>query len=151
MSSPFRWLHYEQALPLLAKIDIPQVTKLYSVFKKAVPREMSIPEALEALGAEFFAEAMVLLQSLDPVIVRRLAAIASLSVEGLEEFVASPAKEAEVLAQVARMEAHEVIALVLFFTGVRLGSGNRAPDSSEGKGMQPETETSDSSEGPSPL
>ena len=151
MNSPFKWLHYEQALPILAKADIGKALRIYTTLAKQIEAAGSSSVVLETLGGEIVTELTSLLQSFDPSSVRRLAAIASLSITELEEFLASPEKEKEVLTKVGRMEASEVIALVLFFIGVRLNLGPPSPGSSATQMAQTSvvTSTSDSSAEPS--
>jgi hypothetical protein len=89
-------------------------------------------------------EAMALMRTLDGRAVRKLAMISSCSVDEVEEFMDSPAKEKELMSRVARMEPSEVIAYVLFFMGTRTNAGGDAPGSSASE----TSETAQAAEGP---
>ena len=148
MSSPFAWLHYERALPLLGGIDVAKAVEVFSEATKidAELRASGAPRTAAsflALVPPGFAEkVMALIQGVDLIAVRKLALIASSSVEELEEFALAPAKEQEAMGRIGRMSPAQVIAHVLFFMGMRPNAAGSVPVSSpQTETTNPETDT----------
>ena len=154
MSSPYPWLHYEKALPILAVIDVPKALSLaqrYEVATKDLPKEASPTGLFSALDAKFLADFMDLLRSLDPKNVRRLAMIALAKFEDLEAMDLNPALEQAALSEIGRLSPAEVIAAVLFFMGMRGPASSPAQSSSAEEaaaGVENLTGTSASSDAP---
>jgi hypothetical protein len=151
--SVYKWLHFKNAIPILANIDIPTALGLFQRATKAIAElkassegEPSTAAMIDALGPDFLQDVMVLVRSLDPNALTRLAMIASASVDELEECEDKPAKEKELLRVVARMEPGEVIAKVLFFIGLRtnIAAGAQSSFGTE-KGENEARQTSGSS------